>query len=85
MPDSKVCNRQTNGYEVKMMFDSSTGGMVGVRGYFLNGWSLLVSEREPSDRCMHNAQKRTIVSWKMFLDSLHLKPQVISVRFMLTS
>lgn len=25
------------------------GGMVGVRGCFSNGWSLLVSEREPSD------------------------------------
>ena len=62
MPDSKVCNHKTNGYEVKMMFDSSTGGMVGVRGYFSNGWSLLVSERDPSDRCMHKAQKRSIVS-----------------------
>ena len=29
------------------------GGMVGVRGCFSNGWSLLVSEREPSDMCMH--------------------------------
>ena len=26
---------------------------MGVRGCFSNGWSLLVSEREPSDMCMH--------------------------------
>jgi hypothetical protein len=31
---------------------------VGVRGCSLNGWSLLVSERDPSDRCIHKREPK---------------------------